>query len=174
MAGHFIEMQTYSGGKPGTEFVTKQLRQHIAGYDDLRKLFDDLYSAVIQYEARGWDRANIAGSWGDLADSTIEQKRRQGYPFAILVRTRNLKESLTEVHGNFQIHTVGKKEMTFGTSVEYAYYHQTGPKTKRDQPNWKLPRRMVIPTAVVFNKEANTKNIMERFQFGICREVYRR
>jgi phage gpG-like protein len=69
-----------------------------------------------------------------LAPSTLAEKARLGYPSDILVRTGELRDSLTDPGRAMKI---GATEATYGTDVFYAGYHQDG--------TTKMPQRQVIP-----------------------------
>lgn len=68
-------------------------------------------------------------AWSPLAQSTIEQKRRLGYPDSILTRTGDLRKS-------FDFNARGKT-LTIESYSPYAGFHQTGTR--------KMPARKLLP-----------------------------
>lgn len=90
-------------------------------------------------------------AWPPLKESTLQAKRRAGYPPDILKATEALFESLTQsgggvigAAGGFEI--VTDDSLHFGTGIEYARFHRFGtrnmPKrdplivTQRDRKRW--------------------------------------
>lgn len=119
---------------PPIEFILKQSksfqRQLVT---DLPELFTMFGPVMGEIESEQW-ATEARGSWAPLAPSTVEQKAREGWPPDILVRTGDLRDSLTDPARALEVHLV---EATYGTDVSYAGYHQDG--TDR------MPARQVIP-----------------------------
>lgn len=72
--------------------------------------------------------------WPELAPSTVLDKRREGYPTDIMVRTSDLLRSVSDRPLNIEL--VLPHEVQAGTRVSYAKYHQFG--TRR------MPRRRLF------------------------------
>lgn len=96
-----------------------------------------------QFTSRG---ARYVTPWPPLSPSTIAEKKRLGYPVAPLVRTTALRTSLTQRPMGVE-HITGR-EMSAGTDVSYAHFHQTG--TRR------MPRRQLFSAAQIRREAAAT------------------
>jgi phage gpG-like protein len=80
-----------------------------------------------------------AGAWPQLADATVAERRRLGFPpdHPILQRTGRLRRSLT-LPGSEHLYVPTRGFVMVGSTVEYFPYHQsTAPRTR-------LPRRAPI------------------------------
>lgn len=106
---------------------------------DLSEPFREIAADFYKGEERQFETEGSygAGGWQALAPATILQKERAGYPLDILVRSGELKKSLTE-EGGANIKEINPLVMRLGTRVPYAIYHQS------NKPRRKLPRRPVI------------------------------
>ena len=92
--------------------------------DAFREIVKDFREIVEkkQFESEG---SYGSGGWKPLALSTLLQKRRKGYPDAILEASGRMKRSLTGNTGD-TIEEVKRLSVRMGTSVSYARYHQKG------------------------------------------------
>jgi hypothetical protein len=95
-----------------------------------------------QFATRG---ARYVTPWRPLAASTVQQKRRAGFPLDPLVRTTKLRDSLTRRPLGVE-HVTGR-EMTAGTTARYARFHQVG--TRRG-----LPSRPLFSAAQIRREQA--------------------
>lgn len=91
--------------------------------------------------------ANEGPGWAPLSPTTIRIKQRRGYdqPETPMVATGNLLYSLagTTEHSVFDL---GPEEITMGTNLPYAQYHQNGPRHIRvfGRGSAILPQRKVV------------------------------
>jgi hypothetical protein len=76
------------------------------------------------------------GTWPALAESTVAEKARLGFPVDTMVRTGDLRDSLVDPARAMR---VGRNVMTWGTDVAYARHHQA------PQVDGRPPKREVIP-----------------------------
>lgn len=83
---------------------------------------------------------NGPGQYPDLAESTKEQKARQGFSvYPILKRTGRLADSTTNPsHPDAINQIINKRTLILGTTVEYGIYHQS------DKPRSKIPLRKFL------------------------------
>jgi hypothetical protein len=126
---------------------------------DMRKRTDNLMAAWevlldwfadqerVQFGSRG---ARWHTVWPELAPSSLRQKRREGYPTDILVRDSTLLRSLSDRPLN--VERILPHELTAGTRVSYAKYHQYG--TRR------MPRRTLISVEQVQREQAATSVVI--------------
>lgn len=84
--------------------------------------------------------------WPPLAQSTVDQKFRQGWPLDPLIRTGDLVRSLT--HRPLAIEHITGREVRAGTDVSYARFHQTG--TRR------MPQRILFSPVQIRREQAAT------------------
>jgi hypothetical protein len=78
--------------------------------------------------------------WPPLSPATSERKAREGLSSSLLRSSDRLYESLTQMFGSHQIDNRTSDELRFGTTVQYARYHDQGTRT--------MPRRRLTePTA---------------------------
>lgn len=88
--------------------------------------------------------------WKQLADVTLAEKLRLGYPPDILVRTGALRQSLTV--RPLGIERIRPHEMEAGTRTPYAGYHQEG--TSR------MPARKLVNAAQVRREDVATRALI--------------
>lgn len=107
---------------------------------DLSAAFREIAQDFHKGEAQQFQSAGGygAGGWTPLAPSTIERKQRSGYPLDILVRTGELRESLSG-RGKGSIETIQPLEMHLGTSSHSAVFHQRGTSRMPARPVIMLP-----------------------------------
>lgn len=119
--------------EPPLEFILRQSGAFQAALLDLEPLWELVKPVMASVEEDQFGSQG-QGAWPGLAESTVEQKSRLGWPADPLVRTGNLKESLVDPGRAAES---GPRQMVYGTDVEYAIFHQSG--------TTKMPRREVIP-----------------------------
>lgn len=100
-----------------------------------------------QFGSRG---ARWRTAWPELAASTVHEKREQGYSTDTLVRTSDLLRSLAD--RPMSVERILPHEVTAGTRITYAKYHQYG--TKR------MPRRTLISAEQVARENAATSAVV--------------
>jgi phage gpG-like protein len=118
--------------EPPVEFILQQTGAFQAALLDLEVLWELFKPIMSEIEEQQFD-SHGAGAWPSLSESTLEQKGRGGWPSDPLVRSGDLKNSLTDPGRAAQ---TGPTEMSYGTDVPYAGYHQDGTS--------KMPQRQVI------------------------------
>lgn len=122
--------------QPPIEFILRQTGRFKAALLDFSDLWERFKPVMGEIEQEQFSTRGH-GAWPPLAPSTLEQKARRGWPLDPLVRTTELRESLTDP--NRAMHISGQ-EAWYGTDVEYAHWHQTG-----GYVAGRPPQRQVIP-----------------------------
>jgi phage gpG-like protein len=119
----------------GEEQVNRRLLRFEDDVRDASPAFREMANMLRSWERRQFasEGSYASGGWAPLAASTVAQKRRKGLDPRILRATGDLMRSLTQSGDPNADVTIAPLGMTFGTSVPYARYHQTG--TRR------MPRR---------------------------------
>lgn len=141
--------------QPPMSFIAAQAGRFRAGLLDLVPLWDMFEPVMVALEERQFDTQG-GGAWPPLAESTMLQKARHGWPAEPLVRTGDLKASLTDPGRAF---TKGPMHAEWGTDVTYAHYHQDG--------TTKMPMRQVIPDPF----PATDRQLLEREMVTWINEV---
>jgi hypothetical protein len=100
---------------------------------DPRPAFTKIIEDLRAGEAK-WFASSGEGSWPKLAEATLADKARNGYPAQTLVRSGALLASLTAARGKQGRRTATTKQMRFGSRVFYARFHQTGSGVPRRPP----------------------------------------
>lgn len=116
----------------------------IPAWDELISWFAD--QERLQFGQRG---ARWHALWPELAKDTVIDKRALGYTGDILIRETDLLRSLTD--RPLSIERVSAREMTAGTRVPYARFHQDG--TKR------TPRRTLLDAGVIAEEGAASRAV---------------
>ncbi len=116
---------------PPIDFILRQHGRFRRELDDFSELWEMLKPVISQIEQDRFDQEGPG--WAPLAASTLSQKSRDGWPSKILHRTLTLRDSLVDPSQAF---SGGAREMTWGTGVFYAGFHQDGTE--------KMPARPVI------------------------------
>ena len=95
---------------------------------DASELWDVLHGALMDMEHEQFVSQGGHGSegWSPLKAVTVAEKQRRGYPTEILWRTLTLMDSLTKPDAAGSLFENFGEYMRFGTTVDYAIYHQTG------------------------------------------------
>ena len=97
---------------------------------------------------------NGGGTWKPVYSSWKTEEYGAG---GILVRTGTLKRSLTLRNARGAIRDIGAQRATFGTSVSYAHFHQTGTEN--------MAKREVLFTPNRFS-EGLAKDAVEYLAYG--------
>lgn len=118
--------------RPPLEFIQRQVGEFRRELEDLDPLWDR-FSEVLPDIFGRWFASHGDGEWPPLAESTIEQKSRLGYPPDPLVRTGHLLDTLRDPNAAVER---SPDQMSWGSEAEYAGYHQEGDG---------VPQRQVIP-----------------------------
>lgn len=119
--------------EPPIDFILKQTAEFQAALLDLEPLWELVKPEVSRMEEEQFSSQGH-GAWPPLADTTLAIKEAGGWPSDPLIRTGDLKASLTDPG---RAADSGPQRMIWSTDVEYARFHQTG--TRR------MPMRQVIP-----------------------------
>lgn len=118
--------------EPPLEFIMRQTGAFRAALLDLQALWELFKPVMSEIEGEQFSSQG-QGAWPGLAESTISEKSQGGWPLDPLVRTGNLRESLIDPGRAAE---TGPQQMTWGSDVPYAAFHQTGTS--------KMPQRQVI------------------------------
>ena len=104
--------------------VRRLLRNYREELSDFRPFFDRQGRKILQDEFAEVFRSEGYGAWAPLAESTLAQKRRRGYPDDILVATGALKRSYLALRGIRRT----KFSLSYRppADVGYAIYHEEG------------------------------------------------
>lgn len=119
--------------EPPIDFILRQSAEFRAALLDLDPLWELVKPVVAETEKQQFETAGH-GEWPALAPVTLEIKERHGWPLDPLVRTGDLKNSLTDPG---RAADTGPRHMIWSTDVEYARFHQTGTKH--------MPMRQPVP-----------------------------
>lgn len=105
---------------PPVAFIERQTDEFRDRLRDLTGLWRRFSRTMAAIERERF--ASEGGStWPQLAPSTVREKERLGFPPFPLIRTGELYQSLTEPS---RAAAFTASEMTWGTDVPYAKYHQ--------------------------------------------------
>lgn len=107
---------------PPMRFIEEQHGAFRARLQDLTGLWRRFSQTMGKIGQERFQTAGY-GEWAPLAPSTLADKERHGFPFFPLIRTGELYQSLTEPS---RAAAFSASEMTWGTDVPYAQYHQQG------------------------------------------------
>lgn len=108
--------------QPPVEFILRQSGRFRHELDNLDGLWDRFKPLMSELEEEVFGSHGF-GAWPALAESTQRQKAALGYPGDIMVRTGRLRESLINPG---QAARTSAHEMEWGTSVDFAHWHQEG------------------------------------------------
>jgi phage gpG-like protein len=106
----------------------KYLRQVLRRSENFSSVLREAMRELAKEHAKNFDsQGALVGGWQPndtrYAGWKLEEYGRGG----ILVRTGTLKRSLTSVtNTRGAVRDIGRKSAEFGTSVNYAHFHQTG------------------------------------------------
>lgn len=99
-----------------------------------------------QWLGRG---ARYRKPWAPLAESTLQDKFARGYPLDPLIRTGELARSLTS--RPLSREHITPREVSAGTDVSYAKYHQFGTKH--------MPQRILFSPEQIRREQAATSAV---------------
>jgi hypothetical protein len=116
----------------------------VADYRPIWPVIEDDFYALEkdQFKSEG---AETGEKWAQLADSTLRQKEALYPGKPILERAGALVASLTDPGADGAVHIEARKQLTLGTTVAYALYHQTG--------TLKMPARQEIRMPEPFKRQ---------------------
>ena len=147
--------------------------------DDFQPLWDRLAGIMVEVET-DWFETEGHGGWPPLAQSTLREKARYGYPLDPLLRTGALKGSLTTPEAGLvnqartSLGTFGLKTFSWGTDVVYAHFHQHSQPGGAGLPadyGFHPPERQVIEWPIADTTHAAIEGAMEGFLEDAVREV---
>lgn len=98
--------------------------------DDMSPVFEVIVDKIMQRNRRGFESrgATTGKYWAPLRNNTIASKRAHSFlhPDSPLRATDDLMRSLSEPGAPGQILEINDSDFTFGTTIPYADFHQTG------------------------------------------------
>lgn len=97
--------------------------------DDFREPFEQMAEAFWKQEAQTFaleGQVEKFERWKPLSPRYKEWKEKHYPGQPILVRSGAMRDSLTNPHADGAIYEVYPQQMTLGTEIPYAIYHQTG------------------------------------------------
>jgi hypothetical protein len=125
--------------QPPLAFIERQHGAFRAILEDLTGLWARFIPLLSQMERR-WFESHGEGAWPELAESTLERKRAQGFSLEPL-RTDDRQGSLYDTLTDPQLAAAaGPHTLVWSTGVPYAHFHQDGGSTPG-----RPPQRQVIP-----------------------------
>ncbi len=112
----------------GDKQISRGMSRLAENVKDLREPFKEVVRLFWQSTEEQIDSAGGRGgsSWEALAPSTLERKRRGGFPDTIMVRTGNLRDSLSSMGNSSTVEEIGKLSLRLGTDLPYAIYQHQG------------------------------------------------
>jgi phage gpG-like protein len=131
----------------------------LGGVEDLTPLWEAFWPILSHAEQDRFDSEGF-GEWPPLAESTIREKERLGYPDTPLLRTGDLRDSLIDPAQ--AVHDATARSFTWGSDVDYAVYHQDGGSVEG-----RPPQRTVLDISVDIRQE------LEGALLGFMEELYR-
>jgi phage gpG-like protein len=123
-----IEFEAY-----GEQLVARKLIRWADRAVDASPAFEAIADQMAGMEEARFT-AQGYGLWPPLAASTSLQKAQAGLDPRILHATLALRESLTEKDDEAHLRIVTDDGLIFGTTVEYAGFHQRGRGVPRRRP----------------------------------------
>lgn len=127
-----------------------QLKRQVQGMreraQDVSPAWDALLTWFTEQNFEQWlgRGARYRQPWAPLAPSTVAEKFRAGLPLHPLIRTGKLANSLS--HRPLAVEHITGGEVTAGTDVKYARYHQTGTRY--------MPRRILFSPDQIRKEQA--------------------
>lgn len=112
----------------GEKQVSRELLRFGSRALDARPAWALIMDDMMDAAARQFDTEGQSGSggWAPLAESTILEKNRLGFDLNPLIRTLELRDSLTEPAHPMGIRFMSKDSLQFGSRVPYGPFHQRG------------------------------------------------
>lgn len=144
----------------GDKQVARGFSRFADDVKDLSEAFREIAKDFREGERRQFDTSGGygAGGWRSLSPATVAKKGHA----RILVDTGTLRDSLTG-ETPYSIEIVRPLELTVGTKVDYARYHQTG--TNR------MPARPII--ALPEEQKTRWHKIIHRYLVKQAKEAFR-
>lgn len=105
---------------PPLDFIEAQQGAFRMRLRDFTGLWERFSRTMTKIELDGFATEGH-GEWPPLAESTLLDKERHGFPPFPLIRTGELYQSLTEPQ---RAASIAPWSMTWGSDVDYAVYHQ--------------------------------------------------
>lgn len=139
--------QTVSFDIEGVDAANRRLGAMSLAVQDLRHAWGDVAKEFYQAQASvfGAEGAWHHERWTPLKPKYLAWKVRHGYSSRILVMTGKMRSSLTVGGSPGAVFQQSAQQMTIGTNVKYAKYHQSKDPRKRSKSgNVILPRREFI------------------------------
>lgn len=139
----------------GAQVLDRSFNRITDKISDFRDIWPEVQKTFLEIESDQFASGGAkgaSGDWEDLAPSTIEKKGFMG-SFK-LIESGDLKASVSRKGAKGQIYDPQPLELTLGTSIPYAIYHQRG--TKR------MPARPVIDLS-----EESKRKIQKSIQKGL-------
>lgn len=144
---------------PPVGFILRQSGSFRRALMDLQPLWERFKVVMSQVEQERFDSEGH-GQWQPLAASTIRERVALGFGEGpILQRTRTLADSLIDPN---RAARTGPRQMTYGTDVPYAHYHQDG---------GSIPGRP--PQRPILDIRLEDRRALEAAQVGWINEVAR-
>lgn len=128
--------------------VKRMIREMRERAEDVSPAWDALLTWFAEQNFEQWlsRGGRYRTTWAPLAPSTKAEKFRKGLPLHPLIRTGKLVNSLA--HRPLKIEHMTGSEVTAGTDVPYAHFHQTGTRY--------MPRRVLFSPAQIRKEQAAT------------------
>jgi len=112
----------------GVPLVARTLGLTVTRLTNMRPVFDDIATDFMAGEDALFGFQGAAGEhgkWAPVDPTYAAAKKAAGFGSKILVRTGDLRKSLTK-RGGDNIRRIGRQRMEVGTRVKYAKFHQRG------------------------------------------------
>jgi hypothetical protein len=132
---------TITGHLEGEQVIQRQLEGLEQRLSDMTPAWPHVLRAfrIIMYRAFSTEGGSTGSPWPQLAQSTIKDRERQGFPgrHPILARTHTLERALTS-DGGASIVVELPQYFAIAVDLDYFKYHQSR------RPRTKIPRRAPI------------------------------
>lgn len=112
-----------------------EVLRHVSNLETVWKIVEPGFRQIMREQFDSEGAAGRSGKWKPLSPGYAKQKRLQYGDKPILQATNRLERSLTGRTGDSLV-IINRQSVSFGTSVPYATFHQTG--------TAKMPRRKII------------------------------
>lgn len=139
-----IESQGFKAVRRRIHGMRERAQNLIPAWEALLDWWAKSNSAQFRTRGKRWGTP-----WKPLAPATIQEKVRLGYPRAPLIRTGDLRKSLAE--RPLDIERLKPQEMSAGTAVKYARFHQGGTRH--------MPARKLVNARAVQEDGAATRAV---------------
>lgn len=137
--------------KRGFELLARRVREMRERSQDVSPAWEALLDWFAEQNQAQWltRGSRYRKPWAPLAESTVAEKFRKGWPLDPLIRTGDLVQSLT--HRPLGVEHITGRSVSAGTDVSYAKFHQTG--TRR------MPQRLLFSPSQIRKEEAATSAV---------------